>query len=154
VVLFNGGLLLGGLFGLLFAWGRWQRTTRAGGRVVAVLLGLTVVCMAGIAVFPQGTTPHVPLAVAFFVLITATIWADSLVTGKTPEGLRGAVTAWLGLVNVLAWGIWIATGPVLRPGVAIPEIVGALVLSAWVISEAIRLSTWERSTRLTRGTSR
>jgi hypothetical membrane protein len=53
------------------------------------------------------------------------------------------VAAWLGAVNVLAWAVWAATGPVRRPGLAIPEVVGALVLAAWVLSTAIRLSRWE-----------
>lgn len=139
-LLFNGGLVVGALLGLVFAYYLWTCAENRGKRTVAVLFALTLVAMGAIGVFPQGTALHVPAAVAFFVLVTVTIWADAVVVGGTEEGLRGAVATWLGAANVAAWIIWAATGPIRRPGLALPEIVGALVFAIWILSTAIRLS--------------
>jgi hypothetical membrane protein len=143
VLLFNGGLVLGGLLGIVFASYLYTRAASRGKRVVAGLFAITMLTMAGIGIFPQDTAVHLPVAVAFYLLVTATIWGDAVAVRGTEEGRRGAVAAWLGAVNVLAWAVWAATGPVRRPGLAIPEVVGALVLAAWVLSTAIRLSRWE-----------
>ena len=142
-LLFNGGLLLGALLGLVFAYFLWIEAESRGKRAVAGLLALTLLAMGLVGVFPQGTSPHFPLSVAFFVLITVTIWADAVAVRNTDEGRRGAIAAWLGATNVAAWGVWVATGPLQRPGLAIPEIVGSLALAAWLLSTAIRLSQWE-----------
>lgn len=147
-LLFNGGLLLGTLLGWVFAYFLWTQAETRGKRVVAVLLAVTLATMGAVAVFPQGTALHVPVASAFYLLITVTIWTDAVVVRGTEEGRRGAVAAWLGATNLGAWLLWAATGPVRRPGLAIPEIVGALVFALWILSTAIRLSQWE--TRVTR----
>ena len=144
-LLFNGGLIVGALVGLVFAFFLWRRAENRGKRVVAVLLAVTLAAMGAIGVFPQGSPLHVPVAVAFFVLVTATIWADAVVVGGTDEGLRGAVATWLGAANVGVWVIWAATGPVRRPGLALPEVVGALVFAIWILSTAIRLSSRDRT---------
>lgn len=143
VLFFNGGLIVGGAIGLVFAWLLWRAGDPGGKRVVAALFGLTMVSMGAIGVFPIGSPLHFPVSAAFFVLVTVTIWVDAVVVVGPDEGDRGAIAAWLGAVNVAAWGIWALTGPIRRPGLAIPEIVGALVLSGWVLSTAIRLSQWE-----------
>ena len=118
-----------------------QRTNTHRRRAVAGLLAVTLVTMGAIGLFPQGSPLHVPAAVAFYLLVTATIWADAVVVGGTEEGLRGAVATWLGAANVAVWVVWAATGPVRRPGLALPEIVGALVFAVWILSTAIRLSS-------------
>ncbi|MEF8776346.1 MAG: DUF998 domain-containing protein [Haloarculaceae archaeon] len=141
--LFNWGLVAGALLGLVFAYYLWTQVETRGKRVVSVLLAATLLSMGAIGVFPQGTALHVPVAVAFFVLVTVTIWADAVVVGGTEEGLRGAVATWLGAANVGAWVVWAATGPIRRPGLALPEIVGALVFAIWIVSTAIRLSRWD-----------
>ena len=131
------------VLGWVFAAFLWLEADTRGERVVAVLLALTLAAMAGVAVFPQGTGPHLPMAGAFYLLVTVTIWADAVVVRGTEEGRRGAVAAWLGAANVAAWLLWAATGPVQRPGAAMPEIVGALVFALWILSTAIRLTRWE-----------
>ncbi len=143
VLLFNGGLLLGALLGLVFAVAVWRAAESRGKQAVAALLAVTVGAMGAIAVFPQGTAAHFPVASAFYLLITVTIWADAVAVRGTDEGQRGAVAAWLGAANLGAWLVWAATGPVRRPGLAIPEIVGALVFALWILSTAIRLSRSE-----------
>lgn len=141
--LFNGGLLLGTLLGWVFAYFLWTQAASRGKRLVAALLALTLAAMGGIALFPQGTDLHFPVAVTFYVMITVTIWTDAVVVRDTVEGQRGAVATWLGAANVGAWVVWAATGPVRRPGLALPEIVGAFVFALWILSSAIRLSQWE-----------
>ncbi len=156
VWLFNGGLVLGALFGLAFAVLRWRRSDGQLARLVAVSFAATMGALGGIGLFPSGTALHTPVAAAFYALVTVTLWIDAWEAGGGPGGRRGAVTTWLGATNAVAWLIWAATGPVDRPGVAIPEIIGALVLAVWVLTEAMRYSNanelWggERVTDLTR----
>lgn len=140
VFIFNGGLVFGSLLGLVFAVLRWRRARWGMGRFVAVLFGVTMAAMGGVGLFPAGTALHLPTAVTFYALVTATLWADAWDAGGGPGGRRGAVTTWLGATNAAAWIIWAVTGPVRRPGLALPEVVGALVLSAWVLTEAMRYS--------------
>lgn len=143
VLLFNGGLIVGAVVGLAFAWFLWVAAEPRGKRIVAALFAVTMVTMGGIGLFPIGSPLHFPVSAAFFVMVTVTIWADALVGAGSDEGDRGAIAAWLGATNVAAWVLWGVTGPIRRPGLAIPEIVGAFVLAGWVLSTAIRLSQWE-----------
>jgi hypothetical membrane protein len=140
VLLFNGGLVVGALLGLGFAALRWRRAASTLQRLVAVLFVATLLAMAGVGLFPAGSALHVPAAVAFYVLVTVTLWVDAWDAGGGPGGRRGAVQTWLGAANVATWAVWALTGPVRRPGLAIPEIIGALVLSAWVLSESMRFT--------------
>lgn len=143
VLLFNGGLIVGAVIGLAFAWFLWKAAEPRGKQIVAALFAVTMVTMGAIGLFPMGSPLHFPVAAAFFVMVTVTIWADALVGAGSDEGDRGAIAAWLGATNVGTWVIWGVTGPIRRPGIAIPEIVGAVVLAGWVLSTAIRLSQWE-----------
>lgn len=136
-LLFNGALVGGGLPGAGFAWWRWQGASGPGGRLVAVLLSLAVVAMAGVGLFPQDTLLHLPAAVALYLLVSLLLWTDGWVSVRRGERQRGGVAALLGAANAVGWAAWVATGPVQRPGVAIPESVGAVVFAAWVVFVAL-----------------
>jgi hypothetical membrane protein len=91
-----------------------------------------------VGVFPQDTAPHFPVAVGFYLLLSVALWvygAGNLLAG---ERRRGALTVLLGVANIGAWVAWGLTGDVTRPGLAIPEIVGAVILAGWALWTARR----------------
>jgi hypothetical membrane protein len=130
---FNGGLIVAGLFGLVFALGQWHRRS---GRVAALgsaTLAASFVCLSLIGVFPVGHPAHVPVSVAFFAGFTYGLFltgSGDILAGTVGPGL-GAI--WVGIVHVTVWVGWIVVG---TDGVAIPETVGAVLLAAWVLHTA------------------
>lgn len=133
VVLFNGGLILGGVFGLGFAVALARAAVSRAGRLTAAGFGLTVVSMALVGVFPQDTAPHFPVASTFYVLISVTLWVDSFAALRQGWRRRGLAGISLGTANLCGWVAWGLTGSPLRDGLAIPELWGALCFSAWTV---------------------
>jgi hypothetical membrane protein len=135
-LLFNGALIGGGLLALPFAWLLWAELADASGRLRRAVVGLravvftlTSVTLAGIGAFPSDTALHFPVAVGFFLLLTALLVLDGLDRWRARTGrlaLAGAA------VHVLGWIVW---GQEIRPGpgLALPEFVGALALSGWIV---------------------
>lgn len=133
VLAFNGGLIAGGVVGLALARALAATARTRAEHSVVVLFGLTVGLLGLIGVFPRGSPLHLPVAVGFYALASLTMWADgvtALAGRATDRGLAGLA---LGTVNLLAWVGWVATGPLLRGGVAIPEAVGALAFAGWTL---------------------
>ncbi|MDS0298459.1 DUF998 domain-containing protein [Halogeometricum sp. S1BR25-6] len=123
---FNGGLLLGGGLALGYV-----PALREDSRAVAATYGLCAAAMAGVGAFPSDDPLHYPAAVAFFVLLAATLALD----GARRRGTTtGRVSLLLATASVAAWPLWFAAG--LGPGIAVPELVGALSLAAWVLALA------------------
>lgn len=88
---FNGALICGGLLALPYA----RALRRAGDGPVpvpAVTFALAVLSMAGVGVFPAGTSLHFPMALAFYLLLTATLVADGVRRRRSPAG-RAALAA-------------------------------------------------------------
>lgn len=147
--LFNYGLVAGGLLAVPYGVALWvdaggrseagdrSLPDRLAGRLVAVLFVASVLSMALVGVFPiparlsvVGSTlePHFPVAVGFYLGLTATLAVDGL---RRLRQSAGQVALLLAVVHV---GYWVAWGQGLRagPGLAIPETVGALVLTVWL----------------------
>lgn len=132
-IAFNGGLIAGGVAGLALACALAATARTRAEQSAVVLFGLTVGLMGLVGVFPRGSPLHLPVAVGFYAAATLTMWADgvtALAGRATDRGLAGLA---LGTVNLLAWVGWMATGPLLRGGVAIPEAVGALAFAGWTL---------------------
>lgn len=156
VVLFNGGLILGGLLGLGFAVALARAAISLAGRATALSFGLAVVLMALVGVFPQNTSPHFPVALGFYLLISVTLWLDGLTALGQGWRQRGMDAVSLGTANLVGWLVWGLTGPPTRAGLAIPEIWGALLFSAWTgwISVGLLRGRWlstDRDGRLDAG---
>lgn len=133
VVLFNGGLVVGGLLGVVFARTLWRLAGTTGERAAAGLFALTMTLMGAVGVFPQGTALHFPVAGGFYLCASLALWGDGLVSflrGASRRAVAGLVS---GTVNIGGWVLWSLTGDPLRDGLAIPELVGALALSAWAV---------------------
>lgn len=138
VLLFNGGLLAGGLVALAFAWYRFDVATSTLERGTAVLFAMTAIGMGSVGVFPLTEPVHGPVAVAFFLGLTATITASA--TAAYARGDRGdaLVDGSLATLHVIGWVAWLSAGGPESVGIAVPELWGSILLSAWVLREAQR----------------
>lgn len=140
-LLFNGGLVAGGALGAGFAAASYRRLTNRQDRVVAALAGSSLVSMALVGVFPQNVEGvHFAVAIGFFLLLSVTLWVDGVGRIRGRHRLGGALTVAGGTVNVLSWVLWISLRADPYEGVAIPEMVGALVFAAWLLAFASRLA--------------
>ncbi|RAW46310.1 hypothetical protein DQW50_04245 [Halorubrum sp. 48-1-W] len=126
---FNGGLVIGGLAGLGYAVGLWERgRARTAGRLRAVVFALAMVSMAGTGVFDLTRALHGPAAVGFYLLATVAFGIDGVVRRNVATG---RVALGFVPVHVAVWtsflaGLWPVTG------LALPELPGALMLAVWV----------------------
>lgn len=124
--IFNSGLILGGLLGLLFAMDLIGRVSGAE-RFGAVILALAMISLVMIGVFPEGTSLHFPSAISFYLLSAAAMTVFGAIwTLSSAERWLGV----LSLILVIA-GITIATIPD-WDGIAIPETAGAVIIFIWV----------------------
>jgi len=133
----NGGLILGAVLGAGFV--TWIRQSAGSGsqRTVSVLFALALVAMAGIGLFPQGTAVHLPVALAFYVLVSGLLWADAFLAIRRDRHRHAFAATILGTATIAAWVAWGLTGPIFRPGLALPEIVGAVAFAVWVVGVAL-----------------
>lgn len=136
ILLFNGGLIIGGLVGVAFAVAIDRRREHVLERAGAVVLALCLLALAGVGVFPQGESLHFPMAAGHYLLFTVAFWlygAGNVVVG---ERTRGVATIVLGIVHLAGWYVWLQAGGLDQGGLAIPEIYGAIIFSGWVLVTA------------------
>ena len=133
-LVFNSGLMVGGILTMVFAAGLWmafrERTLE---RVGAMLLFLDAIALFGIGLFSEAAGDiHFYFSVAFFVLFPLALFmigAGAIIAGSKKFG---SLTIVAGVLAALPWAFgW--------DGVAIPEIISALVASIWVMAEGTRL---------------
>lgn len=130
--LFNGGLVATALLTLPFAFALWAGAARPAQRLGSILFAVTVAALGLVGAFPEGTALHVPVAVAFFVLVSLTLWVHGSGTVLAGAARRGLAAIWLGIFHVLVWAGWLASP---LGGIAVPEIAGTLALYAWILLE-------------------
>ncbi|MDS0281687.1 DUF998 domain-containing protein [Haloarcula onubensis] len=130
---FDGGLVVSGVIGLAFTAGYWQAGRNWPERVATLPLAIALAGMAGVGLFPAGQALHAPAALTLYLGSMVAMALDAV--GVAVAGLRTRAAATLGLVfvHVAGWWWWAGGGPVLRPGLAIPELLGAAVFAAWVV---------------------
>lgn len=135
-LLFNGGLVLAGLVGLPFAVTlRDESESRLGG-VAGVALLMALLGMVGVGLFPAGQPLHVPSALSLYLASMVAMAVHGVAGALAGKRRRAVVTCSLVAVHVVGWWVWAAGGPVLRPGLAVPELLGAGVFAAWVVLTA------------------
>lgn len=144
-IVFNSSLILAGGLGLGYAVALWREIprdgttsgptddsvdlrTRATIGVIALMFGLSMVAMAGVGLFPIGHDLHFPSAVVFYLLFTVVMTIDGLVRRSQSTG---RVTLGLVALHVITWVLYVQ-GIRPGPGLAIPVIVGAIILAIWV----------------------
>ena len=138
---FNASVILGGALGVVYANGLRRQATTPLAHCTGFTFGLAMLGLMGVGLFPLGHPMHVPTAAGFFGLFTVAMLCDGIrrrdeTTGKTTLGLVG--------LHLLVWATWIlGLWPV--PGLALPEIVGAALLVAWlVVSGSTPPIPWRR----------
>ena len=139
VVIFNGGLVGGGLAGMLFCVLAFRLTRRPGRRIVVTMVGVTLVMMSLVGVFPQGTAPHFPVAAAFFLLVTLTTWVAAVVCASVGDRHLSLLSFAAGTANILTWVVWFVAAPI-PEALAIPEMVGATLFGGWLCAYAVRIT--------------
>lgn len=134
---FNGGLVLGGLLALPFAYWRVRVADSLLDAAVGVLFAFAALAMAGVGVFPLDTALHAPVAVTFYLLLTATLGLDGTTGIFDDDAVGGLKRVGAASVHVATWLLWGLFGDAVGiPGLAIPETVGALLLAWWLVAEA------------------
>jgi hypothetical membrane protein len=132
-VVFNFGLIVGGVLCFVFATGLFAFLgERAVGRVGAFVLGAATLALVAIGVFPESVRPvHYMVSVAFFVLLPISLL---IVTGAFWFKGQVRMAVFTLLVAVVAVAPWVLLFSVRYvSGVAVPEFVSALAGAAWAI---------------------
>lgn len=144
-LLFNGGLVVGGVLGVVFMYGLWLSEVEPKPVYGYVALGATLASMAGVGIaYLHGplNAIHLLFATMLFFSLTFTLWFFG--TGRVIQGRTRYGLAWIWTANVHAvfWVVWIMleglvwTNDSYWTWFAIPEYVGALLISAWMVGQA------------------
>lgn len=161
-LLFNGGLILGGLIGLPFGWRLWIASRNAVERLGVVMLAVAVVGMIGVGVFFLDhtavyleTSKHGFAALTVFGVAPFASWVYGSGAALAGDGRLAVASFWLGIVHPIAWLGWLASlGGATDSGTwfAVPEFVAAVAFGGWILLLAVVVS--RRADRETDGSSR
>lgn len=137
--IFNWGLILASLLAIIFMGRVWVSTIDLIEKTGVFVFILAAVSLGLIGLFPTGTEYHFPASVGFFLLFTYALFIFG--TGNIFTGLDiyGLMSIWLGIMHMSFWALWVAGLRDQLPGLAVPEFVGALIVSTWMILTAHRL---------------
>jgi len=132
-VLFNSGLIIGGILAIIFASGLFIfLRNRVLGRIGAFIFTLAALALVAIGIFTENFGRiHYYVSVAFFIFAPISmliICATFFVMRKVKMGLFTFLTA---IIAALVWVLQFAMRYV--PNVAIPETISALLASTWSI---------------------
>lgn len=128
-VMFNSGLIVGGVLFVIFAIGLGRRMeSRVLGRVGTLVLISDAVFLSTIGIFPETAGAlHFYVSVAFFTLLPISRFLiGAAMMQMSPRSSLGSFTVLAGVVSVVVW-----TLP--HGGVAIPETLAGLAASMWTI---------------------
>lgn len=137
-LLFNGGLVVGGVVGLPLSWLLWTTAANRVQRAGSVCFAVALACMALVGVFHLPKPGHGAAAIGFYLVGTVTTWVygtGSVLAGATRRGLA---SIWTGIGHLLAWLGWAAL--VAPDYFAVAEAVGAAVVGGWTLLTARRLT--------------
>ena len=131
-ILFNSGLVIGGILALVFASGLFVLQNTMLGRIGVFIFVLAALAFMAIGVFSENAEPtHYYVSVTFFVLFPTSmlvIGAAFLLTAKLKMGFFTFLAA---IVAELVWAIQWTIG--FGSNVAIPETLSALSASIWLM---------------------
>ncbi len=136
-IIYNVGMVLTGLMGMLFSCGVPRLVNTKIGILGILVFAAGFFSLALVGVFPGGTSPHNTVSMAFFTLSTFGILILAL-----DQLLKTATRAWgILLLALIALGLVSATlvGKVPHLGAAIPETIGAFAFSEFSIIFGLRL---------------
>jgi hypothetical membrane protein len=136
-LVFNGGLILGGIAALGFGYAMYLVARNLVELAGIGLFWLTSLSMALIGVFPLPQDAHFLVAVSFYIFLSLSLWVYGAGNFTAGDRTRGGATVGLGVLNAAAWAVWTFTGEFGRPGLALPEVVGAAALAGWTVATAL-----------------
>lgn len=130
-ILFNSGLVIGGISALLFAFGLLNILgDKALGKVGAALFILVALALTAIGVFPENVKPtHYYVSVMFFVSFPISAFVIGATFVLKADLKMGLFTF---LVAIVAAAVWITHWTVgFGSNVAIPETLSAIPAATW-----------------------
>jgi len=146
-LLFNGGLIVGGLLGFPFAWRLWLESRNSLERVGVALLAVAVIGMIGVGIFflkhttlYLETSLHGLAALTVFGVAPFAGWIYGTGAVLAGDGRLAVASFWLGIVHPVAWLGWLVSlGGAIDTGTwfAVPEFVAALAFGGWILSLAL-----------------
>ncbi len=130
---FNGSLLLTPVVVSPFGVAIWLLSDNLFEKIGGVFLAVSMVSLFFVGVFPMDYPGpyHFLAAVGFFIFLTFALVVYGYGNRRSGEGRRGLYTIGLGCVNLLGWIVWGVFASDM--GLALPEIVGSVVLSVWAV---------------------
>jgi len=137
-VLFNSGLIIGGILGMMFAVGLMYNMRKQIESIGTFILFLAIVSLIAVGVFPE-TAGHIHLyvSVAFFALFPISLFfIGAPMTREPTERCLGFVTLLLGVFAI------ISAAPIVLVSVddvGIHELLAVLSGSAWAIVFGVKL---------------
>lgn len=135
-LIFNSGLIVGGVLNTIFAFGLMQILRKQVlGLLGASILILSAISLCAIGVFPESAGRiHLYVSISFFALLAISL----LIIGAAL--VQDSSQRYLGLYSILTVVVAaIAAVAVPHQGAAIPEIIGSLAASVWSIVFSIKL---------------
>jgi hypothetical membrane protein len=137
--LFNYGLYTCGVMALWFAIGLFKFLSQnALGKIGAIIFAGGGVALEGIGWAPENVRPyHYIFSVAFFSLVPIALLAIAAYFFTIKQKRSGVFTLLVALFAAVAWVFYFLVRYV--PGVAIPELLSALAVSAWAIAVGWRI---------------
>ncbi|WP_254280341.1 DUF998 domain-containing protein [Haloarcula marina] len=145
-LLFDGGLVVGGVVGLGFGYVLWVRSRNVVEKLAVPLFGVALLGMAGVGVFPYPKALHTPSAMTLYLGTMAAMTTYGVGNALAGARRRAAGTVALVGLHVGVWWWWLSGGGLSRGGLAVPEMLGALLFSAWVLWTARWHLVGERAT--------
>jgi len=144
-VLFNFGLILGGLLTVVFAIGLYTLlNNNVVGKVGAVVFVAAGIALTGIGWAPENVHAfnfpwHYFFSVAFFALMPIGLLAIAGYFFITGTRYSASFTIIIAVLAAVPWVLYFLVQYV--PGVAIPELISSLAASAWAVSVGWKMYT-------------
>ena len=138
-LLFDYGLVAAGVVGAGFIPAVARSASNRVGRASTVPVAAALAGVVGVGLFPTGTPLHFPAALTAYLgfLLSPAVWGvGELLAGNRRAGLLSVLDA---LVHFLVWfpASFVFLGVAF--GLAVPELLGALLFDAWVLGVAARV---------------
>lgn len=129
-ILFNSALIIGGL--LIIPFSLRIRESINGGKFLGFLFTLVSLDLIMVGIFHQGHPLHVPLAASLFSLLPAILITLGIFNIKSDSYTLGELEIISGIAAIAIWMLpWAGKG--------IPELVVALICSAWVMKKGAEI---------------
>lgn len=143
-MIFNGGLMVSGILALAFAIGVQNYLNNSViGKVGAFLFALDAIALIAIGAFPEKTAPHFPASVAFFTLFPLAMLFIGIILIKKNEKPMAAFSFLAAIFSIAIWVFQYTVG--FGKGVAIPETLTALAVSAWALVLGFKMLKQQRT---------